>query len=145
MTYTELLPRLIQNSLLVPVSLKTVEPPYPRGYDQNAKCDYHAGAVGHSTENCQALKYKVQQLINAKWLNFKKNEQNVGTNPLPSHGGPSVNAIDNDERRMIKGKVAEVKTPLKSIFKELVKYGLVQGNLGEEHACDLHPNKGHLL
>ena len=89
MSYTELLPHLIRNSLVVPSPLKPAEPPYPRGYDQNAKCDYHAGAVGHSTENCQALKYKVQKLIDAKWLSFKMNEPIIGTNPLPSHEGPS--------------------------------------------------------
>ena len=54
-------------------------------------------------------------------------------------------AIFNEIQALTKGQVAEVKIPLKSIFKELVKYGLVQGNFGEEHACDLHPNKGHLL
>jgi len=95
MTYTELLPHLLQNSLVVPSPLKPAEPPYPRGCDQSAKCDYHAGAVGHTTENCHALKYKVQRLIDAKWLNFKMNEPNIGTNPLPSHGWPSINDVDN--------------------------------------------------
>ncbi|KAL5141709.1 hypothetical protein HKD37_09G025005 [Glycine soja] len=36
---------------------------YPRGYDAKAKCDYHAGAVGHSTKIFRALKFKLQSLI----------------------------------------------------------------------------------
>ncbi|XP_061344611.1 uncharacterized protein LOC133290532, partial [Gastrolobium bilobum] len=58
MSYTELSPHLIQSSLVVPCPMKPLEPPYPRGFDVNAKCDYHAGIMGHSTENCNALKFK---------------------------------------------------------------------------------------
>ncbi|KAK7361817.1 hypothetical protein VNO77_03901 [Canavalia gladiata] len=94
MTYTELLPRLIQNSLIALCPMKPLEPPFPKWYDPAAKCDYHAGAVGHSTENCQGLKHKVQNLINAKWLNFEKDAPNVGNNPLPNHGGPTVNCLE---------------------------------------------------
>jgi len=50
-TYTELLPDLIHNSLVVPCPMKPIEPPYLKNYDPNARCDYHAGAMGHSTEN----------------------------------------------------------------------------------------------
>uniref|UniRef100_A0A151UE96 Retrotransposon gag domain-containing protein n=1 Tax=Cajanus cajan TaxID=3821 RepID=A0A151UE96_CAJCA len=62
MSYTVLFPLLLQNSLVVPCSMKPIEPPYPRGYDVNAKYDYHAGAIGHSLENCRALKIKVLRL-----------------------------------------------------------------------------------
>jgi len=51
--------------------MKPTEPPYPKNYDTNAMCYYYVGVVGHSTENYWALKYKVQELINAKWLSFK--------------------------------------------------------------------------
>ena len=56
MTYTELLPRLIQGQLLARVPLTLMEPPYPRWYDANTTCDYHYGIKGHSIENCIALK-----------------------------------------------------------------------------------------
>ena len=49
MTYTELLPQLMQNHKIAPVPLEAMQAPYPQWYDPNAKCDYHAGAVGHST------------------------------------------------------------------------------------------------
>ena len=55
-TYTELLPRLIQGQLLARVPLTLMEPPYPRWCDANATCDYHYGIKGHSTENRMALK-----------------------------------------------------------------------------------------
>jgi len=49
MTYTELLPNLISNDLVVVGHVKPLQPPYPKGYDANVKCGYHGGAVGHST------------------------------------------------------------------------------------------------
>ena len=56
MTYTELLPKLIQYQLLARVPITPMEPPYPCWYDANANCDYHYGVKGHSIENCLALK-----------------------------------------------------------------------------------------
>ncbi|RDY11135.1 hypothetical protein CR513_04248, partial [Mucuna pruriens] len=50
-------------------------------YDQNAKCDYHAGTIGHATKKCRGLKHKVQYLINAGLLSFKENNLNVESNP----------------------------------------------------------------
>ena len=65
MSYTELLPKLIQSQLLARVPLTFIEPPYLRWYDANASCDYHYGIKGHSTKNCLALKNNVQALKNA--------------------------------------------------------------------------------
>jgi len=83
MTCTQLLPLLHQNSLLTLCLGKVVNPPYPTGFDPNAKCDYHLGAIGHSTENCTSLKFKVQSLINDKCLTFKEDDPNIGNNLLP--------------------------------------------------------------
>ncbi|RDX84583.1 hypothetical protein CR513_34351, partial [Mucuna pruriens] len=85
--------------------LKPLEPPYPRSYDPNAKCEYHAGAIGHSTERCWSFKHKVQDLLDAGWLGFEENEPNVSTNPLPAHGGQSINVLSHEiqspERREV--------------------------------------------
>ena len=83
MTYTELLPQLIQNRQLASIPMIPIQPPYPKWYDSNARCDYHAGGMGHSTENCLALKRNVQSLINVGWLSFKKSGEkpNVNENP----------------------------------------------------------------
>jgi len=83
--------------LVVLCPLKPIEPPYPKIYDPNARCDYHARTGGHSTENCWALKHKVQELINAKWLSFKKGDPNVGNNPFPRHGNTTVNTVEDGE------------------------------------------------
>ena len=88
MSYTELLPKLIENHQLAPVPVEPLKPPYPRWYDLNARCDYHAGAIGHSTKNCTALKHKVQALRDAKWLSFNESstKSNVSGSTLPDHG-----------------------------------------------------------
>jgi len=70
MTYTELFPDLVKNALVAICPAKTLQPPYPRYYDANAKCEYHSGEVGNSTENCRALMFKVQSLIDSGWLTF---------------------------------------------------------------------------
>ncbi|RDY02449.1 hypothetical protein CR513_14082, partial [Mucuna pruriens] len=50
MPYTELLPLLLEQKLVEIIPLKLVEPPYPRSYDPNTRCDYHGVAVGHATK-----------------------------------------------------------------------------------------------
>src|SRR4051812_31451203 len=59
MTYNKLLPYLVQSLLVSPKSLKPPPQPFPPGYDPNVQCGYHAGSVGHSTEDCNAFKAKV--------------------------------------------------------------------------------------
>ncbi|XP_073223457.1 uncharacterized protein [Cicer arietinum] len=53
------------------------------------------GAVGHSIEDCQALKSKVQELINAKWFTFKEDGPNIWSNPLLGHRDASINVIED--------------------------------------------------
>ena len=69
-SYTELLPWLIQSQLVARVLLTLMEPPYPRWYDANASCDYHYRIKGHSTKNCLALNNQVQALKNVGYVNF---------------------------------------------------------------------------
>ncbi|RDY08028.1 hypothetical protein CR513_07784, partial [Mucuna pruriens] len=96
MSYTALLPKLLQKNVIAVLPLEPLEPPYPRSYDPNAKCEYHARAMGHSIERCWSFKHKVQDLIDAGWLGFEENEPNVSTNPLPAHGGQSINALSHE-------------------------------------------------
>ena len=60
MSYIELLPSLLQNVVVAICPMKPLQPPYPRNYDPNTKCEYHCEVVGHSIENCKQYKYKVQ-------------------------------------------------------------------------------------
>ncbi|RDX83342.1 hypothetical protein CR513_35743, partial [Mucuna pruriens] len=90
MTYTKLFPLLLEHKLIEVVPLKLLEPPYPRSYDPNARCDYHGGAVGHGMEKC--------------WddglLGFENKGPNVHSNPLLTHVATTVNTISHVEERV---------------------------------------------
>ncbi|XP_017408518.2 uncharacterized protein LOC108321311 [Vigna angularis] len=77
MTYTELLPYLLRRNLIKVCPTRPIRPPYPKSYDTNAKCDYHEGACGHSTEACKALKHKVQSLIDSGCLKFEESQSST--------------------------------------------------------------------
>ncbi|KAA0043107.1 Gag-pro-like protein [Cucumis melo var. makuwa] len=126
MTYTKLLPQLIQNRQLAPIPMIPIQSPYPKWYDSNAGCDYHAGGAGHSTENCLALKRNVQSLINAGWLSFKKSDEkpNVNENPLPNHENPKVNVVDGLVEKC-KNEVYEIVMPMEALFAGLFEAGYV--------------------
>jgi hypothetical protein len=91
---SQLWPLLIKNSLVVPRDVRPLEPPYPHWYNPNAKCEFHSGAIGHSIEDCRALKETVQELVNNKSLSFKENGTDVKNNPLSGCNGPNVNDVE---------------------------------------------------
>ncbi|KAE8721979.1 hypothetical protein F3Y22_tig00014728pilonHSYRG00105 [Hibiscus syriacus] len=64
-TYEDLLPVLVEKNIVTLVRSKPKEPPFPEGHDANAVFSYHMGSSGHTTENCRALKRKVQHLIDS--------------------------------------------------------------------------------
>ncbi|KAJ9174597.1 hypothetical protein P3X46_013232 [Hevea brasiliensis] len=91
---------LVGINQIVPVPLDPIQPPYPRWYDATARCEYHGGAQGHSTDNCGALRGRVHALIRNGWLKIEGNGSlpNVTSNPLPNHNtGSGVNMIESEE------------------------------------------------
>ncbi|RDX90802.1 hypothetical protein CR513_27309, partial [Mucuna pruriens] len=82
------------------VPLKPLEPPYPRSYDPNGRCNYHGGALGHATKRCWSLKHKVQDLLDDKLLGFEDKGPNVHSNHLPTHGATTVNTISHMDERV---------------------------------------------
>ena len=72
MSYGELLPILVQNHEISVIPARPRRPPYPKGYDVNAICEYHRGIGGHSVENCMAFKDKVQSLLYADPIKFRE-------------------------------------------------------------------------
>ncbi|RDX90187.1 hypothetical protein CR513_27979, partial [Mucuna pruriens] len=96
MSYTTLFHQLLQKRMITTTPLQPVEPPYPRNYNPNAKCEYHEGGPSHTTKNCWTLKHKIQDLLEGGWLKFEAKKPNVSTNPLPPHEGASVNALDHE-------------------------------------------------
>ncbi|KAI5444101.1 hypothetical protein KIW84_012642 [Lathyrus oleraceus] len=51
MPYKQILPYLIERGLIVPKKLNPVIPPYPPGFDVNARCDFHARSHGLQINN----------------------------------------------------------------------------------------------
>ncbi|WVY96649.1 hypothetical protein V8G54_028800 [Vigna mungo] len=131
MTYTELLPNLVEKGLVAICPMKPVQPPYPRGYDANAKCSYHGGGVGHSTEGCMTFKYKIQALIDSKWLQFQEDKPSVKVNPLSRHERASMNVVEVKEHELVKDA--------------LLKVGLVKGDYDIGITCVFHPTVGHSI
>ncbi|CAL5191953.1 unnamed protein product [Lathyrus oleraceus] len=95
MSYSQVLPYLIKDRLIVPKELRPMIPPYPPGFDVNARCDFHAGAPGHSTEDCKVLKSQVQKFLDSKMFSFAPRGLQINNNPSPSHEGPLVHVIPN--------------------------------------------------
>ena len=86
MTYTELYPKLVQLGSLVLMDIPPIQPLYPGWYNENARCDYHFGNRGHSTEDCTTLKRRVHDLIKVGALGFDDDDVlDVNRNPLPDH------------------------------------------------------------
>ncbi|KAL5179641.1 hypothetical protein HKD37_01G000910 [Glycine soja] len=72
-SYANLLPYILDNSMVAITPAKVHQPPFFREYDSNATCACHGEAPGRSIEHCRALKRKVQGLIDAGWLKFEEN------------------------------------------------------------------------
>ena len=57
---------------------------------------YHSESPGHDTNDCWALRNKIQDLIEAKEIDFDAPEKpNVITAPMPKHGR-GINVVDTD-------------------------------------------------
>jgi len=145
MSYTELLPSLLQNALVAISPMKPPQPPYSKNYDPNAKCAYHGGVVGHSIENCRQFKYKVQQLLDAGWLTFQEDKPNVEKNPLSSHAGPSTNAILRDMGQSPVRRVEDIKSPLKDIFTLICHLGYFKPECKHGDMCEFHASQEHSI
>ena len=125
MTYDELLPELLRLGF---VELRTMAPltKIPAGYDANVRCDFHSGAPGHHIENCRAFHHKVQDLIDAKTINFSP-APNVVNNPMPQHGAHRVNNLEDGEAEDLVVSVEDVQTSLLVVKGRLLNGGVYQG------------------
>ncbi|XP_040967975.1 uncharacterized protein [Gossypium hirsutum] len=73
---------------------------------------------------------------------------NVAENPLPNHDDNRVNAISENEGRRVKANVAEIKTPLGWVWKQMVKRGLIKQDSIErpeqaKRFCEFHAEEDH--
>ncbi|KAH1193195.1 Gypsy retrotransposon integrase-like protein 1 [Glycine max] len=118
------------------------QPPYPKWYNSNATCAYHSGAPGHNIDSCLPFMYKVQHLINVGWLSFQEEGPNVKTNPLASHRGATVNAIEKDRPSGSK-RLKEVVTSRRFIYQSLQAACMVSRGGGESDECLFHLRESH--
>ncbi|KAF1884245.1 hypothetical protein Lal_00043530 [Lupinus albus] len=146
-TFAELFAHLQTERILAPIAGQTPNTTAP-WYDPNANCDYHSGIIGHSTETCRALKHRIQDLIDSKWLEFKDTVPTITGNPLPNHGNQGINVLEQDDDMAVVEKVEDMKTPLKVIFKVLCQQGLVE-TMGEgayeDDVCLMHGILDHTV
>ena len=141
MTYTELYPKLVQLGSLVPMDISPMQPPYPRWYTENARCDYHSDNRGHSTKDCTALKRRVHDLIKAGALAFDNEDiLDVNRNPLPDHQKPKVNAMESDLELLVEKDARAVCMSMETVYEALLKAGMLE----EEEKGKRRPRKGTL-
>ncbi|KAL5153779.1 hypothetical protein HKD37_19G053270 [Glycine soja] len=142
MAYSELWPSLLENHLVVAIPGRVFQPPYPKWYDPGAKCEYHSGAPGHNINSCLSFRYKVQHLISAGWLSFQEEGPNVKTNPLASHRGASVNAVEEGGPSRAK-RLGEVATSRRFIYQSLQAACMVSRGGDERDECLFHLGESH--
>ncbi|XP_052483018.1 uncharacterized protein LOC128036165 [Gossypium raimondii] len=145
MSYKELYQSLFDAHVVFPHYLKPLQPPYPKWYDVSAQCDYHAGIMGHSIENCIIFKKLVEKLISMVVVKF--DDLTNAENPLPNHANNEVNMMSGNRGRKIKVDVVEVKTPLRWVWKEMVKRQLIISDSERSYAqkgnyCEFHYEMG---
>ncbi|XP_050889563.1 uncharacterized protein LOC127094832 [Lathyrus oleraceus] len=139
MSYTELYPSLLQKGLVVPRPMRPPPDCLPPWYNPNAHYPFHEGSLGHDLEGYYALKHRVRELIDSKILSFKDTGPNVKNNPLPSHGDPAVNALEDVSVGVMVEKVEDVKTPLAAFHAQLVEAGLINVNHENCEECATYP------
>ncbi|KAJ8526532.1 hypothetical protein K7X08_029009 [Anisodus acutangulus] len=79
--------------------------PVPKWHDEAKHCAYHSGIPGHDTENCYALRDKIEALIKEGVIQLKGPSSNVNDNPLPDHDNANVNMITVDEEHNLEGTI----------------------------------------
>ena len=142
MTLVEVLPHLLRSNLeTLKEAPKNSNTTSPR-YNPNARCAYHSESPGHDTNECWALRNKVQDLIKAKEIEFDAPEKPyVITAPMPKHGR-GVNDVDTD---LFVTLLDEVSTPLMTVKKNLFSAGLFPGYGEGCHTCSSLPSGCSLL
>ena len=89
-----------------------------------------------------AFKNKVQNLIDARWLMFQEDSPNVRTNPLTSHGGSMVNAMEEWEPRGLK-QMRDVSTSRRFILEALREAGMIRLDGDKGDSCLMHSRASH--
>ncbi|KAJ8527706.1 hypothetical protein K7X08_015157 [Anisodus acutangulus] len=95
------------SSVVTPIP-GNVPNPVPKWHDETKHCAYHSGIPGHDTENCYALRDKIEALIKEGVIQLKGPSSNVNDNSLPDHDDANVNIITVDEEHNLEGTIVPV-------------------------------------
>jgi hypothetical protein len=140
---TELYLILIEKNLISPVVPRPYNGPQRKDFNPNSTYDFHFGEVGHTMENCNQLKHRVQDLIDHGVLKFE-GLPNITTNPLPNHPEGGVNMVEV-------GEGGEERISWRRLFYTLEKQRHItplEAPLGPStgDACEYHSGaRGHSL
>uniref|UniRef100_M1DZ61 Gag-pro n=1 Tax=Solanum tuberosum TaxID=4113 RepID=M1DZ61_SOLTU len=66
-------------------------------YRPDQRCAYQSNCVGHDTADCIDLKHKIEDLIDQNVVSLQTVTPNVNSNPLPNHGGVTINMKESDD------------------------------------------------
>ncbi|XP_070017116.1 uncharacterized protein [Nicotiana sylvestris] len=105
-SYSSLFQKLKQMGVIGPISPHHMHP-NSHGFQANARCEYHSGAPGHSTDDCWTLKGAIERLISEKLIVVTNGEDpsNVTNNPLLEHNDVHfVGMIDRDQEYKLVGQ-----------------------------------------
>ena len=89
--------------------------------------------MGHSLEDCTTLKWRVNEFIKKEELTFEDEDiPNVNENPLPNHGGPKVNVVEDSQDLQVKRDVKDIRMPIRLVYEALVKANRLKDRQGKE-------------
>ncbi|KAH7833831.1 hypothetical protein Vadar_010155 [Vaccinium darrowii] len=89
--------RLVVSGLIKPIPARPPPKILPPIYKPDAKCTFHSGQPGHDIESCWTLRYKVQDLIDAKVIEVEEINRpaTLKINQFSNHRG--VNMVLGEE------------------------------------------------
>jgi hypothetical protein len=110
---------LVQPRILIPIAQQK----RPAHYDENASCEFHSEAPGHSVEGCKAFKHVVQDMVDSKTISLAQ-IMNGDVNPVPRQGPVKVKMVKKVKKGMEMTEEDQLKVPLAVVPKPLVQDGV---------------------
>lgn len=126
---------------IVPKEIPPTMFTYHLKHNSNVSCDFHAGYIGHSTEDGIVFKNRAQELINQDILSFTEEKPNMKTNHFPNHGSLTVNTVLEEEETEVVSLVGDLKTQLSIILENLQEHGILDGVYDNCDICKTEPDK----